>query len=297
MSDSHTDTTPDGSDVDALEQRTIAWLFGDEDEDPGLIAAEAAQRPDFTTWLDAFALTHEQLKAALAPGGCTLARERLAVLRDDITRRREGGIDWNAARGDNVRSLDAARVRSANEVAARDKEVADAARPSRAVADSIRARPVPTQASRTTRIALIGSIVLAAAAAIFLVLSGGSKVPDVDAGIATLLVEDIAPAGGFGFAGATPPSAHDRGFLIGAVIDLSRPRADKSAPAVPDVKLAQNLSDRTLLGLEAPDDAEARRERVISGCAAILVDAADRQACEKGLADYIARRDAFFSIR
>ena len=81
------------------------------------------------------------------------------------------------------------------------------------------------------------------------------------------------------------------------MIDLSRPRKDKTPPAAPETSLARDLVDRTLVGLSAPEDAEARRQRVISGCAAILIDPADRSACEKGLADYIARRDAFFSLR
>jgi len=274
---------------DALELRAIAWIFGDDEEDPGLIAEEAAGRAHFIAWLDDFATTHAQLTAALTPTSPGLVKARLAALRDDIVRRRDGAVDWASARADNVRSLGAVRAR--NDAAAADP------RPLRAQGESARARPVPSAASRSTRIALIGAIVLAAAAAVFLVVSGGARTPDVDARMASLLVEEVAPEGGFGFAGASPPSARDRGFLLGAVIDLSRARKTKQPPAAPEISLAQQLADRTLLGLAAPDDAEARRQRVISGCSAILVEAADRSACERGLADYIARRDAFFSLQ
>jgi len=282
---------PPGDAGDALEQRTIAWLFGEDDEDPGLIAAEAVGRPGFVAWLDGLATTHAQLKVAITPGSSGLVQARLAALRDDITRRRDGAVDWPNARVDNVRSLAAARARPGIESVVADP------RPVRAQGTSLRPRPVPVKASRATRIALIGSLVLAAAAAIFLVMRGGSGPPDVDARIASLLVAEVAPESGFGFAGASPPTARDRGFLLGAVIDLSRPRKDKTPPAAPETSLARDLVDRTLVGLSAPEDAEARRQRVISGCAAILIDPADRSACEKGLADYIARRDAFFSLR
>lgn len=246
--------TPEATN-EALETRAIAWIFGDDEEDPGLIAEEGAKSPAFTTWLDAFARDYPALKRT-TPHGATTAVARIGALREDIARRRAGGVDWSAARTDNVRSLSAARARSN--------------------------RP---------RLFAIGAAVLAAAAALFLVLGRGAP-PDVNAAMALALTAEVAPDGGMGFAGSAPPSARDRGFLIGAVIDLSRDRKDGTKPGEPERSLAVSLADRALKGLDVPADGEAVRARALGGCAAILVDAADRSACEKGLADYIARRDA-----
>ena len=247
---------------EALETRAIAWIFGDDDEDPGLIAEEGAKSPAFTTWLAAFARDYPALKSTQPGSQTSLAGARIAALQDDIARRRAGAVDWSAARADNVRSLSAART---------------------------------NRSSRTnpTRLLAIGGAVLAAAAAVFLLI-GRNAPPDVDAPMALALTAEIAPDGGMGFAGSAPPSARDRGFLIGAVIDLSRNRKDGTKPGEPERSLATTLADRALKGLDGPTDGAAL-ERARGGCAAILVHAADRSDCELGLADYIARRDALAS--
>ncbi len=257
---------PEATD-EALETRAIAWIFGDDDEDPGLVAEEAAKSPAFTTWLEAFARDYAALKITSTPSETTAAA-RITALRDDIARRRAGAVDWAAARADNVRSLSAARARST---------------------PAIQSGP-----SKNGRLFAIGAAVLAAAAALFLVI-GRSAPPEVDAAMALALTAEVNPDGGMGFAGAAPPSARDRGFLIGAVIDLSRKRHDGTTPGEPERSLALSLADRALSGLDTPMAGEAARTRALGGCAAILVDDADRSACEKGLADYITRRDALAS--
>lgn len=246
--------------LDPLQERALAWIFGDEEEDPGLVAADLARRPELDPWLAALADDYAALKRRYAPDAAGPALARLAALRDDVARRRAHGemLDaTTAAPPDNVRSLAAARA-------------------------------------RRSRVGLWVAIGLAAAALVFVVTRPRSA-HEVDVASARAIVAALPEDAGFGFAGGAPPSAHDRGFLVGAVIDLSKRREHRSAE--PELALARELSDRALRGLRAPEDAEARLQRVLGGCAAILEDASDRSACERGLADYVARRDAFFARR
>lgn len=251
--------------LDPLQERALAWIFGDDEEDPGLVAAELA-RAERDDWLATLATDYAAIKRRFAPDATGPALERLAALREDVARRRARGLADLAAASvapDNVHSLAAARARKA-------------------------------QPSARARAGLWVATALAAAALVF-VLTRPRAAHEVDASVATALVAELPDDGGYGFAGAAPPNAHDRGFLVGAVIDLSKRREHRSAE--PELALARELSERALRGLTAPDDAEARRQRVLGGCAAILEDAADRSACERGLADYAARRDAFFASR
>lgn len=245
-----------------LDERTLAWLFG-EDEDPGLVVDEAAARADYLPWLDRLERTIAAAKAAVGAARGGVAEARLSALRAEILRRREQPIDWAAARSDNLRSLAFARVH--------------------------------LEDRRRRRLATLGAVVALAAAAVFVVMALQRAEPEIDAATASALVADLAPEQGFGFGGAEAPSARDRGFLLGAVIDLSRPRSATSEAGASELELARKLADRALTGLPAPDDAEARRARAVGGCAAILVDGAERGACEAGLSEYLSRRDAFLS--
>jgi hypothetical protein len=263
---------------DPLQLRTLAWLFGDDEEDPGAIADEATRRDDMIPWLERLAADYRLLKEAAAPGRESLALARIEALRADIAQRRAGAVDWQGARAEPARADGAnSKVRSLA---------------------AARARLASPTTNKLARGLLVGAFTaFAAAAIIFMVTRPNVAHPDVDARTAQVLLGDLAGDGGMGFAGAAPPSAHDRGFLLGAVIDLSRPRQDGAAPAQSEVVLARDLVERTLKGLAAPDDDAARTRRVLGGCGAILIDAGERAACERGLADYIARRDAFFSAR
>lgn len=263
--------TPHGAD-DALELRVLAWVFGDDDEDPGLIVDDASNHSDLIGFLDRLGADHAALKRALgAPDhpapvpADSPAQARLAALRDEILRRRAGApIDWATARGDNVRSLSAHRTRAR--------------------------RPGP-------RIILAGAFaVVAAAALIFLVTRPGPP-PHVDAAVASALTADLVEDHALGFGGAAQPTARDRGFLLGALIDLSRPNPDGTPRAAADSALALTLAERALSGLAAPEEPARRLARALGGCASILADPADRAACENGLQDYLARRDAWFSSR
>ena len=245
-----------------LEERTLAWLFGD-DEDPGLIVDEAASRDDHLDWLEHLSRTLAASKSALGTATPGIAQARLAALRTEILHRREHPIDWPAARADNLRTLAHARAH-------RDER-------------------------RRRRLGTIGALLAVAAAAVFIVISLRGAEPEVDAATVATLVEDLHPQQGFGFGGAAAPTPRDRGFLLGAVIDLSRPRKASGQLGTAELELARTLTDRALAGLPAPEDAEARRARATGGCGAILIDAAERNACERGLTEYLVRRDAYLS--
>lgn len=247
-----------------LEERTLAWLFGD-DEDPGLIVDEAAARADYLPWLDRLERTLAASKAAVGAARGGVAEARMSALRAEILRRRAQPIDWAAARSDNLRSL--------------------------AHASAF----VHVEDRRRRRLATLGAVVALAAAVVFVVMALQRAEPEIDVATARALVADVAPEQGFGFGGAEAPSARDRGFLLGAVIDLSRPRSATGEPGASELELARKLAVRALAGLPAPDDAEARRARALGGCAAILIDGAERGACEAGLSEYLSRRDAFLS--
>ena len=98
--------------------------------------------------------------------------------------------------------------------------------------------------------------------------------------------------GGQAFAGAGP-SAHDRGFLVGVVRDLSAPHPEGSAPGAEELETARIIAQQAAAGLGLGDRAEAVRVKALGGCKALLEAVpAEVAECERGLADYITHRDA-----
>ncbi len=252
-------TPPEPNLPETLEEDTLRWLFGDGEEDPGPLVEIGAKTPAMDAWLDRFERDYRALKGSFTSKDSE-ALARLAALRAEIRRRRENPIVWPAL--DNIRSLDAARMRS----------------------------------NKRRNGMVIGGVVLAIAAAALFIVNGIGKGPrEVDAQMATNLVKSVESlnAQGFGFAGESAPSARDRGFLLGAIADLAKPRKASGQTADAEMNLARELADRALAGLETPEDAAARVERALGGCGAILKDQAERTDCEAGFADYIKRRDAY----
>ena len=225
---------------EALAERALQWVFGDDEVDPGLIVSDGRAVPELRAWLVGLEHHISDLKRTLGVSVSeSLALARLHALIVEVER---------AA----PRSFPA-------------QLQADVAAP---------VVSIGAYRKRTRRnVAIIGAAVLAIAAALFLLVGPGAtnpKVHDVDATIAEALTRDIAPDSGFGFGGAAEPTARDRGFLIGAVIDLSKPRASGQPSGAAEVALAQTLASRALQGLDAPDDKEARRQRALGGCAAVF---------------------------
>jgi len=249
-----------------VDEALYAYLFGDDEADPGPLLDRFASDPSAATWLEGFERDYAVLKNQT--DSPAIARSR--ALRAELARHLTNPIDWTTARqSTNVRSLDAARHR-----------------------DIPQATPVRRSQS-FARIAIAGVLAATIAAAIFLVVSVQSATREVDVEMAQQLTSSIMTQSGHGFAGPPEPTPRERGFLLGAVMDLSRPRKATGQVAANEVDLARELADRALDGLDAPESAEERRQRLLGGCAAILVDPADRKACEDGLADYQRRRDAY----
>jgi len=249
-----------------VDEALYAYLFGDDEADPGPLLERFAADPSAATWLEGF----ERDYAAIKGHSESPAIARARALRAELLHRKAHPVDWTAARASsNVRSLDAARHRDVPQAA-------------------------PTRRSQAfARIAIAGVLAATIAAAIFLVMSVQSATREVDVEMAEHLTATIMSQAGQGFAGPPEPTARERGFLLGAVMDLSRPRKATGQVADKEVDLARELADRALDGLDAPESAEDRRQRLLGGCAAILVDPTDRKACAEGLADYQRRRDAF----
>jgi len=244
---------------ESLEQGVYAWVFGDGEEDPGLLVSEGRGVPDFLPWLAELERQIALLKQTL--GKDVAESEALARLRALATEiERSQPIVFPVAIDDVAQ-----RVVSLDDVRRR----------------------------RQRRVILGASIVLAIAAALLIITRlGGAPVPrPISMEVAELLTRDIAADAGFGFGGGVEPSAHDRGFLIGAVMDLSRQRDDGRAPGDAELQLARKLATRALHGLDAPDDAEGRRMRTLGGCAAILGDDPERADCERGMMSYTTARD------
>jgi hypothetical protein len=255
-----TSPTPHDTNLpETLEEDTLRWLFGDGEEDPGPLVDLGAKTPAMDAWLDRFERDYRAMKSSITSQDSE-ALARLAALREEIRRRRENPIVWPAV--DNIRSLDAARMRS----------------------------------NKRRNGVVIGGVILAIAAAALFIVNGIGRGPrEVDAQMANNLVKsvDSLNAPGFGFAGESAPSARDRGFLLGAIADLARPRKATGQTAEAEMTLARELTDRALAGLEAPEDPNARVQRALGGCGAILSDPNERAACESGFADYLKRRDAY----
>jgi hypothetical protein len=249
-----------------VDEALYAYLFGDDEADPGPLLERFAADPTATTWLEGFERDYAYLKGHTDSPAIARAR----TLRAELAHRQAHPIDWTTARAStNVRSLDAARLR-----------------------DTLKAAPT-RRSQGFARIAIAGVLAATIAAAIFLVVSVQSATREVDVEMAKHLTSTIMDQSGHGFAGPPEPTPRERGFLLGAVMDLSRPRKATGQVSAAEVDLARELADRALDGLDAPESAEDRRQRLLGGCAAILVDPADRKACEEGLADYQRRRDAF----
>lgn len=242
-----------------MDEALIAYLFGDDEEDPGPLFQRFAGQAEARLWLEGFARDYARLSGR--EDGPAIARAR--ALADELERRHQNPIDWAAARGDNVASLAAARTHR-------------------------------TRSKLGPRLAIFGVLAATIAAAVVLVTNVKSAPREVDIEMAQSLVAPIMDQAGHGFAGAPVPTARERGFLLGAIIDLSRPRKATGSVGASELELAQTLADRALEGLDdAPDAAEDRRQRLLGGCAAILPGAEERKACEEGLADYQRRRDAY----
>jgi len=196
---------PDSNLPETLEEDTLRWLFGDGEEDPGPLVDLGAKTPAMDAWLDRFEGDYRALKRALTTKDSE-ALARLASLRDEIRHRRANPIVWPAV--DNVRSLDAARLRS----------------------------------NKRRNGVIIGGVILAiAAAALFIVNGIGRGAREVDAQMANNLIKSVESLNtqGFGFAGENAPSARDRGFLLGAIADLARPRKATGQTADAEMSLAR----------------------------------------------------------
>lgn len=239
------------------DEALLAYLFGDDETDPGPLLTRFAADPTAKAWLRDFARDYPKLTGKAESPAVARAEALLA----ELERRAQKPIDWASARDTNVVSLGAARTHK--------------------------------QSRLGPRLAIFGVLAATIAAAAFIAVSVGKTPREVDVGMAQTLVGPILDQGGHGFAGAPIPTPRERGFLLGAVIDLSRPRKATGQVGETELALARDLADRALEGLDAPDATEDRRQRLLGGCAAILTDPAERQACEEGLADYQRRRDAY----
>jgi hypothetical protein len=239
------------------DEALLAFLFGDDERDPGPLFHRFAADPAARLWLASFVRDYPRLTGkAESPAVC-----RAAVLLEELERRAERPIDWTAARGDKVVSFAAA-------------------------AEHRKSKLGP-------RLAVFGVLAATIAASVFIAVSVGKSPREVDASMAQALVGPLLDQGGHGFAGAPVPTPRERGFLIGAITDLSRPRKATGQVGAEELELARTLAERALEGLEAPDDDKARRQRLLGGCAAVLPDPDERKACEEGLADYQRRRDDY----
>lgn len=251
---------------EALGEGVMAFVFGDEDVDPGQLVTDGAAVPGFVAHLEALERDLTLLKQATGQSvSDSEARTRLQALREETVR-------WQASH--------------AAVAASGGAEVVDLA---------------TRRQHLRGRMATYAGIVLAAAAALLLVVrpwtgggGQGAEAParEVTAQLVGSLTQGIGEETGHGFGGPLGPSPRDRGFLLGGVLDLSEPKPNGPPRSAADLELARALVDRALVGLDAPDSPEERLQRARAGCGALLSDAAERISCETGMADYRARRDA-----
>lgn len=243
----------------ALDEGVMAFVFGDEDIDPGQLVTDGANVPGFVAHLEALERDLTLLKQATGQRvSDSEARARLQALREETVR-------WQAGHNaTNVVSLAGARQR-------------------------LRAR-------LTT---YVGIVVAAAAAVLLVARpwSGDSKTGapparELTSQLVASLTEGVGVESGHGFSGPLGPGPRDRGFLLGGILDLATPKPDGTPRADAELQLAQTLVDRVLVGLDAPEVPAERLQRARGGCAALLTDAVERGLCEKGLAEYRAQRDA-----
>lgn len=243
------------------DEALLAYLFGDDEADPGPLFTRFAHDQSAKAWLRDFSRDYPRLTGKAESPAVSRAEALLAEL-DRRAQDPRYPVDWTTSRDTNVVSLAAARTHK--------------------------------QGRLGPRLAIFGVLAATIAAAAFIAVSVGKTAREVDVDMAQTLVGPLLDQAGHGFAGAPIPSPRERGFLLGAVIDLSRPRKATGQVGETELALARDLADRALDGLDdAPDAVEERRQRMLGGCAAILKDPSERKDCEEGLADYQRRRDAY----
>jgi hypothetical protein len=252
----------------ALDEGVMAFVFGDEDVDPGQLVTDGANVPGFVAHLEALERDLTLLKQATGQNvSDSEARARLQVLRDETIR-------WQASHP----AADGANVPNVPNVV----DLAGARQRLRA------------------RLTTYVGIVVAAAAAVLLVArpwsgegkTGAAPPRELTAQLVGSLTEGVGVESGHGFSGPLGPGPRDRGFLLGGILDLSDPKPDGSPRSGADLQLAQTLVERVLVGLDTPETPAERLQRARGGCGALLSDATERALCESGLSDYRARRDA-----
>ncbi len=254
-----------------LEEAVLAYLFGDGEADPGLLVTEGAAVDGFAAHLARLEGELVALKQAAdadtdpdADGSLALAR--LSVLREEVAR-------WQARPAEAVSGVPVAHggAKVISLAAERDK--------------------------RTPRwVAWTGSVVALAAAIILAVVfigkgGGGEVAPRISVAQAQVLAVEVGEQG-FGFAGAEPPSARDRGYLAGIVRDLSAPYPSGALPAEAELEMARTLARQALVGLDFDGTPESLRGKVAAGCRAFLRVHAEVAECKGGLAAYERKRDA-----
>lgn len=249
-----------------LREAVLAYLFGDLEEDVGPLVHELAERSDEREWLTTL---RSDLAAAKATqeDPSTLALVRLDVLAREADRLSATTAPEQAVSEDRAPPAEKAVVVSLSE--------------------------------RRKRLRWGAPIALAMAAAIafFVVRSNTVTTPpgDPDApavrAISTAQAQTLLneiDAGGFGFSGAdlTP---RDRGWLLGIVLDLNA--SATASPNDPELKvLSNNMADRITEHLDPPPTNPFAV--VQAGCVALVpAEAVAVAECERGLADYRARRD------
>lgn len=256
----------------ALDEGVMAFVFGDEDVDPGQLVTDGANTPGFVAHLEALERDLTLLKQATAQRvSDSEARARLQALREETVR-------WQA-----------------------NQDSSQASAPSASSANSANVVDFASARQRLrARITTYVGILVAAAAAVLLVArpwSGGGKTGEpparaLTAQLVASLTDGVGVESGHGFAGPLGPGPRDRGFLLGAILDLADPRPDGAPRADAELQLAQKLVDRVLTGLDAPEAPAERLQRARGGCSALLTDAVERGLCDTGLAEYRAQRDA-----
>jgi len=262
-----------------LEERTLAYLFGDDEADPGDLVAEAQAAPDFAGWLSHLERDLADLARAVGVDPeDSGALGRLEVLRAEIaapTTERSAFVPAETAAG----------AAPADDGGAPG---ADDASPGNNVRSLVARR-------RRTQFALIGGALAMAAA--LLVFALGPRPEGISPTAARPSVaqaqawaEEVLDSA-LAFAGAELPPG-DRGFLIGLVRDLSRPHGDGAPPSGDELDTARIIAAQALAGLGLEGDAEALRRLALGGCGAVLSVAGEVDACEAGLAAYAERRDA-----
>ena len=247
-----------------LEEAVLAYLYGDDEDDPGALVAKAAAAQGFDAWIAGLAADQRLLKRAVgADADRSDALARLAALQHEVADCRGASIVQLSAK---------ARTEPA--------------------------RPIDLAARRREKLrtyAWVGTLAALAAGILVAVMSlqGGPETPPAprpSVAQARQWVDELAP-GGFGFAGDSP-SPHDRGFLLGIVRDLAAPHADGTDASADEVAAARQIALLALAGLDLGDDPSTALSHALIGCTGSLKAADEVAACERGGVDYARHRDA-----